>query len=232
MTRTITALLLLAASALAQPTAPLDAAGLTVLTRQLLLDNVRHDAAGADVRVEVDPIDARLRFPACDDLKLAQHGRAFGRTSVTLRCDAPQPWVASMTATIGVWRKVAVVVHALASQTVVQANDIEMQRRDLAELNGQYIDSPERVVGFTTRRAIAPGTVVGVRQLIAPVTVNKGDDVKIRAGQGPVAVSMTGTALGAGMTGEQIAVRNVQSSRIVKVWVLGPGLVSTAPPAP
>src|SRR4051794_3735417 len=225
MTRTLVALLLLVITGplRAQPSQPLDAGELGRLVERMLLDSARGDAAGADVRVTVDPLDARLRFPACDDLKLQQHGaRGYGRTSVTVRCDAPQPWAASMTGTVGVWRRVAVAVHALANQSVVQATDIEMQPRDLADLNGQYIDAPERVIGWTTRRALAPGTVIGVRQLVAPITVGKGDDVKIRAGQGLVAVSMTGTALAAGMTGEQIAVRNLQSSRIVKAWVVGP----------
>jgi len=69
-----------------------------------------------------------------------------------------------------------------------------------------------------------------VRQLDAPIAVNKGDEVRIRSGQGLIAVSMNGTALGSGMPGEQIPVRNVQSDRVVKAWIVAPGLVSTGPP--
>ncbi len=73
--------------------------------------------------------------------------------------------------------------------------------------------------------------MLSARQLVAPIAVNKGDEVKIRSGDGPVAVSMNGTALGDGMPGEQIAVRNVQSERVIKAWVVAPGLVSTGPRA-
>jgi flagella basal body P-ring formation protein FlgA len=90
----------------------------------------------------------------------------------------------------------------------------------------------DRVVGWTVRRATATDTVLSARQLMAPIAVNKGDEVRIRSGGGPIAVSMNGTALGDGMPGEQIAVRNAQSDRVIKAWVVAPGLVSTGPRTP
>ena len=203
---------------------------LAALARQFLLDAARLDSPKADVRVEVDAPDARLRFPVCDDLKMTPHGaRAVGRTSVTVRCETPQPWAAALTASIEVWKPVAVAVHALAGQTVLQASDVEMQPRNLADLHGQYIDDASRIVGWSVRRPVAPGSVLSIRQLVAPIAVNKGDAVRIQSGLGAVAVSMNGTALDNGMPGEQIAVRNVSSSRIVKAWVVEPGLVTTGP---
>ncbi len=232
MSRTILTFWLLGAALplAAQPTSALHAEGLAALAKQFLLEETRRASSESDVRVDVDALDPRLVFPACADLKLTAHGRGYGRTSVTARCNAPQPWAASLTATIGVWRKVAVTAHALGPHVIVQAADIEMQPRNLAELNGRFIDAPERVIGWTTRRAIPPGAVIGVRQLVAPITVERGDEVRIRAGEGPLAVSMTGTALADGMTGEQIAVRNAQSSRVIRAWVVAPGWVSTAAP--
>ena len=214
----------------AQPTPELGGEELAARTRQLLLDAARIDFPNADVRVEVDAPDARLRFPVCDDLKTTPHGtRGFGRTSVTVRCEIPQPWAAALTASIEVWKPVAIAVHALPGQTPLQASDIAMEPRNLADLRGQYIDDASRIVGWTVRRPVAPGAVLTIRQLVAPIAVNKGDAVRIQSGQGAVAVSMNGTALDNGMPGEQIAVRNVSSSRVVKAWVVEPGLVTTGP---
>ena len=244
MNRLIVALCFAAAGrlALAEPSTPdiapertpeMGATDLVAMSRAFLTDNARRDFPDADVRVSVNALDARLRFPACEKLALTPHGtRSYGRTSVTARCEAPQPWAASMTATIEMWRPVVVVVHALPSESVIQAGDIAMQPRNLGELHDQYIGESDRVIGWTTRRAIAAGTVLSARQLEASIAVNKGDEVRIRSGQGPVVVSMNGTALGKGMPGEQIAVRNVQSDRVVKAWVVGPGLVSTGPRQP
>lgn len=214
-------------------TAEMDAAQLGAKVQRFLEAEAANRFPGADARVSVNALDVRLRFPACDKLTLTPHGtRGYGRTSVTARCNTPQPWAASMTATIEIWRPVVVVVHALPAGCVIQADDIAMQPRNLADLRDQYIAESDRVVGWTTRRPVATGAVLSARQLAAPIAVNKGDEVQIRAGSGPVLVSMNGTALDKGMPGEQIAVRNVQSNRTIKAWVVGPGLVSTGPREP
>ena len=214
----------------AQPTPELGGDELAALTRQFLLDAARGDFPATDVRVEVDAPDPRLRFRPCDDLKMTPHGpRGLGRTSVTVRCETPQPWAAALTASIEVWKPVAIAVHALPGQSVLQANDVAMEPHNLADLHGQYIVDASRIVGWSVRRPVAPGAVLSIRQLAAPIAVNKGDAVRIQSGQGTVSVSMNGTALDNGMPGEQIAVRNVSSSRVVKAWVVEPGLVTTGP---
>ena len=225
------ALLFVAAPALAaQATPELGGDELAARMREFLIETARADYPNTDVRVDVDAPDARLRFPACDEMTMTRHGtRTIGRTSVTVRCEAPQPWAASLTAAIEVWRPVAVASHALAGQTALQASDVAMEPRNLGDLHGEYVDDASRLVGWTTRRPVAPGAVLSVRQFVAPIAVNKGDTVRIRSGQGPVAVSMNGTALDNGMPGEQIAVRNVSSAKVVRAWVVEPGLVTTGP---
>jgi flagella basal body P-ring formation protein FlgA len=236
MNRWIAVLWLAGASTLgaaAEPTPELSADDLVAKAQQFLVDDARRDFPDADVRVNVNPLDARLRFSACDKLALTPHGaRGYGRTSVTVRCDQPQPWAASLTATIEVWRRVVIAVHALPSDAVIRTDDVALQPRDIGELHDQYLAEPDRAIGWTVRRPIAAGTVLSARQLVAPIAVNKGDEVRISAGSGSIAVSMNGTALGNGMPGEQIAVRNIQSDRIVRAWVVGPGLVSTGPRRP
>ena len=219
------------ATAWAESNAELTADDVVAKVRQFLSESANRDFPKADIRIDVNALDARLRFPACAKLTMTPHGtRGYGRTSVTVRCDQPQPWAASLTASIEVWRPVVVVVHALPSGSVIQGSDIEMQPRNIGDLHDQYIAESDRVVGWTSKRPIVAGTVLSVRQLDAPIAVNKGDEVRIRSGQGLIAVSMNGTALGSGMPGEQIPVRNVQSDRVVKAWIVAPGLVSTGPP--
>ncbi len=231
----IVVLLLASAPALSRQsattaTAEMNATELGATVQRLLLGDARKDFPKADVRVQVNSLDARLRFAACENFSITRHGsRQYGRVSVTARCEAPQPWAASMTGSIEVWRPVAVAARALDNNSVLRADDIAMESRNLADLRNQYISDPTRVVGWSPRRPLAVGTVLSLRQLEAPITVNKGDVVRIRSSTGTVVVNANGTALDKGMPGEQIAVRNVQSDRVVRAWVVGPGLVSTGP---
>ena len=205
----------------------LDAHDISAKVQSFLLEAAHAEHPNADVRVSVNPLDSRLRFPVCDNLRLTPHGQnVYGRVSVTLRCDTPNAWAASVTAVVEVLSPVVVALHGLPSGSTIKADDIAVEPRDLADVRDQFIDAPERAIGWTTRRPIAPGTVLSARTLVAPITVTKGDQVNIRSGQGMVVVTMQGTALTNGMPGEQIAVRNLQSQRIIKAWVVAPGLVS------
>jgi flagella basal body P-ring formation protein FlgA len=213
--------------------AELDASDVGAKVHTFLLSAARAEYPNADVRVSVNPLDSRLRFPVCDKLLLTPHGQSsYGRMSVTLRCDAPRTWAASVTAVVEVWRPVVVALHGLPRGSTINADDITLEPRDLADVRDQFIDAPERAIGWTTRRPIGPGTVLSARTLVAPITVSKGDQVNIHSGQGMVVVTMHGTALADGMSGEQIAVRNLQSQRIIKAWVVAPGLVSAGPRHP
>ena len=59
--------------------------------------------------------------------------------------------------------------------------------------------------------------------------IKKGDKVTIRATHGVVTVATVGTAMRDGVAGEQIPIRNLKSNRLVNAWVIGRGLVTTAP---
>lgn len=58
--------------------------------------------------------------------------------------------------------------------------------------------------------------------------VHKGDQVVISAGSSTIQVKMPGEALSAGAIGDQIRVRNLNSKRVVKARVTGPGQVEVA----
>jgi flagella basal body P-ring formation protein FlgA len=58
--------------------------------------------------------------------------------------------------------------------------------------------------------------------------VLKGDQVVIIARSGTLAVRMPGEALAQGGLSEQIRVRNLNSKRVVKARVTGPGQVEVA----
>lgn len=184
----------------------------------------------ATVEVTMQPLDARLSFPTCADLSLTIQGGPVGRASALARCSGPHPWSATLPARVTVALPVVVLVRPVARGGVLSADDVKLSARELDALRGQYLTDPAFAIGNEAKRDLAPDAVLAPRHLKTPLTVRRGDRVSIVSSQGKVVVHASGIALEVGMQGEQISVRNSQSQRVIRVWVLGPGEVSTGPP--
>ena len=59
--------------------------------------------------------------------------------------------------------------------------------------------------------------------IIEPIAIKRGDTVIVEAQTGTIMVSTQAVALANGRIGEQINVRNLQSERIVRIEIMGPG---------
>lgn len=184
----------------------------------------------ASITVTMHPLDARLSFPTCPDLSITVQGGPVGRASALARCPGPHPWSATLPARVAVALPVVVLVRPVARGNVVSAGDVKLSVRDLGELRGQYLTDFGQAVGNEAKRSLESDVVLAPRYLKVPLTVRRGDRVSIVSSQGKVVVHASGIALEVGMQGEQINVRNSQSQRVIRVWVLGPGEVSTGPP--
>jgi flagella basal body P-ring formation protein FlgA len=63
--------------------------------------------------------------------------------------------------------------------------------------------------------------------LAAAIVVLREDSVIIEVTRGSLTIRTSGTALRSGKKGEQIPVRNDKSGRVIKAFVISPGLVRT-----
>ncbi|NJN51456.1 MAG: flagellar basal body P-ring formation protein FlgA [Gammaproteobacteria bacterium] len=203
---------------------------LSVRAADVLNDAAQRSYEHARVEVAMQPLDSRLRFPDCDDLSIDVQGSPIGRASALARCTSPQPWSANLPARIIVSHPVVVLARATARGSVLSSGDLAMEDRDLSDLRGQYFVDAAAVVGSELRRDLAPGSALAPRHLKTPLAVQRGDQVAITSSHGKVVVHATGIAMGRGAPGEQISVRNSQSERVIKAWIVGPGRVSTDPP--
>lgn len=189
---------------------------------------------GANVAVEMQPLDPRLNFPDCPDLVIKVQGSPIGRASALARCSGPHPWSATLPARVGVSMPVVVLTRPLSRGAVIMAGDIKLARRDLGDLRGQYLMALTDALGAEAKRDLDVDAALAPRHLKVPLAVKRGDQVSIVSQQGMVIVHATGIALDHGMQGDQISVRNNQSERVIRVWVVGPGQVrsgSAPPPA-
>ncbi len=183
---------------------------------------------GQDYQAEVLPLDPRLRLPECSrpvEAFFPQGRRESGAWSVGVRCMGERPWTIYAKVKVKAYIDVVVLRNAVRPGSVIGPADIAMVKKDLGELGGGYLSSPEQAIGLAARRGLPGGLVLNAEQLAIPKLIRRGEKVVIRAQSGGYEISMNGEALADGQKGERIRVRNEQSGRVVQGTVAGPGLV-------
>ncbi|ROR34905.1 flagella basal body P-ring formation protein FlgA [Inmirania thermothiophila] len=185
-------------------------------------------AAAEHIEVRAGALDPRLRLPRCAGALETfdpPGSRAVGRRVVGVRCPGPRPWSLYVSVTVRGLVPVVVAARPVPRGRTLSAQDLRVERRDLAALPAGYLDALERAVGQETLRPLRPGEVVSPAALRPPRLVRRGERVVLEAGAGPVRVRSSGRALGDAPLGARVRVRNEGSGRVVEGVVVGPGRV-------
>ncbi len=188
---------------------------------QVLVD--RHLPPGRDREVGVGRLDPRLRVPRCDrglEAFLPAGSRLPGMATVGVRCAGPHPWLVYVPVTVRLYEEVLVARRNLPRGTRLEADDLELARRDVAPLTGGYLRDPAAARGKVLRRPVALGQVLAPGWLKAETLVRRGERVTLLARGGGMEVRMAGRALRDGAEGERIPVRNLSSRRVVEGQVV------------
>lgn len=190
----------------------------------------QHYAKSKAQRVEIDVnhLDPRLHLADCGAdviFSVTDHQNSGGTVSVHAQCQGTQPWALYIPAQVDLFRPVAVAGHNLGRGTVLSQADIEMVLKNTSLLRQGFVDRPETVLGLELRRPLRRGEALRAGILIEPLAVKRGDEVRLLALSGSIRVSAQGTAMGSGRIGEQIRVKNNNSSRIVKGEIIAAGQV-------
>ena len=181
--------------------------------------------------IEVSQLDPRLRMPGCDQqlaATLESPAQPLGRVTVKIRCEGTGPWTVFVPAQVKLLRDVVTVTRPLRRDTVISEGDVALREKDVGTLTQGYLTSLDQVVGMKLIRPTVMDQVISPAHLEQPAIVRKADHVVITASAGSLAVKMPGEALSDGGMGEQIRVRNMNSKRVVKARVVGPGQVEVA----
>ncbi len=181
-----------------------------------------------DYVIELVPIDNRLRLTLCEralEVFLLPGSRQTGYLSVGVRCAGNQPWTIYSQARVKQFKGVVVLRNALRVGSVISANDIEMDRREISQLHAGYLTSADQAVNKQLKRAGAPGSVLSASQLNEIKLIKRGQKVIVRTQIGSLDVNSRGEALMDGQAGQRVRVRNEQSGRIIEGLVVGSGEV-------
>lgn len=205
--------------------AAVDATTWKTTVRQFLATRLPAVSAGSEREIRVSDPDPRLQLPACPQPAEAfwpANARQHGSTVVGLRCAGEDGWQVFLPVQILEWTTVVVASRPLRPGERLQAADLKLQRVARDQLQGEPYEGSDRLVGAVTRQAIAAGQPVTHRMTCQ---VCRGDEVRIRAGDGQFEVVVKGIAEGSGNAGDRLPVRNLSSRRTVQAVVDGAGLV-------
>lgn len=197
----------------------------------LVEDYLERGAIEGRSEVTVNSIDPRLRLARCDrDLTttLQSPAQPLGRVTVQVRCEGSSPWTVFVPAQVKLYRSVLVAARPLKRDSLLSADDLVLAERDTGLLSQGYLTDPAQVMNTKLTRALLPDQIVTPSHLQLAEVVKKGDQVVITAQNPSVSVRMPGEALSNGAPGQQIRVRNLNSQRVVKARVVGPGQVEVA----
>ena len=179
--------------------------------------------------VTVGAIDPRLNLAACaaPEPFLPNGARAWGKTSVGVRCTAPSPWTVYIPAMVQVQGEYMAAAVPLAQGQTIGPNDIAKVRGDLTALPPGIITEPSQAVGYTVARTVAVGAPLRQDALRSQQAVTQGQMVRLVSAGPGFKVTTDGRALANGSDGQTIQVRAPNGQVVSGVARLG-GLVEVA----
>lgn len=116
---------------------------------------------------------------------------------------------------------VAVVTHAVASGTVLRADDISIERRALVGAPAPAA----QVIGATLLKDVDAGTPLGAHDLALPAPTPRGTHVTVDIAHGTLHIKGQGTLELAARVGEPATVRLAFNQTVVKGTLIAPGAV-------
>ena len=184
-------------------------------------------ADAAQATIDVDGPAPGLRFPRCDDLRVAHFGaaNAFGAQTVEVRCAAPKAWSLYLPVRVEQQQGVVVAARALQAGQVLSAEDLSSVRRDSAHLPPGTLQQTQGAVGQVLRYGVAAGQPIQRSMLTGPQLVHYGQPVSLVVQGMGIRLVALGQAMADGRVGQSVLVRNVQSGRMVSGIVDAQGQV-------
>ena len=207
-----------AIAAAAEPSGELqDSTGLEALARteaaQHLPPLTPHE------RLVAGPVNPAIRLARCNQpvkSSVGPGGHMRDRVLVELACPGAPPWHIYVSVRVVGTSQVTVAAHAIVAGSVLTANDVRTEQRDISELPPGYMDDPAVAMGLTAGRPISSGAVITNQVLIGAKAVQRGQTVTLVADAGGMSVSMEGRALSDGLINQRVKVENLSSGKVVE----------------
>jgi len=132
---------------------------------------------------------------------------------------------------VSVTAEVAVALGQIPRGQMLTADDVTLEIRDLASVNGRPVGSLEEVVGLRAKFGFRPGQLVLEHLLDSPPVISRGNAITIQVVSGCVSVLAPGLAKQDGRVGERIIVRSQATGKELQATVIDEQLVRVVIPS-
>ncbi|NVJ60378.1 MAG: flagellar basal body P-ring formation protein FlgA [Gammaproteobacteria bacterium] len=178
------------------------------------------------VKITIGGIDPRLRLKPCDNNLSAfipQGSNLSGNTVVGIRCVGEQSWHIYVPVKIAIYQEVVVFKKNMVKGEVISAKDLEVKPIEISSVRINPITAKEQLLGSVMKQNAMAGDPAARK---VACMVCKGDKLTVLAGNEQFTVTIEGEAMEDGHYGEQVAIKNPSSSRVVSGTVIASKRVS------
>jgi flagella basal body P-ring formation protein FlgA len=221
-----TALLLTAPLAFAQQGAAprQDLAALRSVAQQYL--EAQSAGLAGKASVEMRAIDPRTSLPACLDPQAFQQpgARAWGNTTVGVRCAAPTAWTVYIQAKVSVQGDYVAAAVPLAQGQPIEQSQLVLMHGDLAAMPNGVVTDMAQAIGRSSTVSLPSGAPLRLDALRSKPVVQQGQLVRVVSSGEGFRVSAEARAIGSAGEGQVVQVRTPAGAIISGVAKAG-GLV-------
>lgn len=205
----LTALLLISPLALAQQAAP--ARQDLGAVRQVVTQYLQAQTAGlpGKVSINVGKLDQRMTLAACPAPEAFQQpgARAWGKTTVGVRCTAPVVWTVYIQAQVSVVGEYVAAAVPLVQGKEIDISQLAMVKGDIAALPNGVVTDMAQAVGRSSTMSLASGAPLRLDQLRSKPVVLQGQLVKVVSYGKGFSVSAEARAIGTAADGQVVQAR-------------------------
>ena len=142
------------------------------------------------------------------DVSFPSGARAWGRTSLVVRCQAEPAWTIYVQVQVRVIGEYLLTARALSQGQLVSEADLARTRGDLTDLPAGILTDPAQAIGKTVAQSVTSGRPLRAEMLRQALVVLQGQSVKLTStGPGFQVTGSEGKALTNAAEGQVVQVR-------------------------
>jgi flagella basal body P-ring formation protein FlgA len=181
------------------------------------------------VTVTVGAIDPRMSLAACPEPQafFMPGARAWGKTTVGVRCATPSTWTVYIQANVTVVGDYIAAAAPLVQGQPIDAAQLTVLKGDLTMLPAGIATDASQVIGRSASVSLPPGTPLRLDTLRSKPVVQSGQLVRLVSSGSGFSVSAEGRAMSTAGDGQVVQVRTGNGQQITGIAKSG-GMVEVA----